>query len=64
MQGTRRRELATMVILGAMGLFLAAIALLSLRREVIVGAAVLLALPAALYVAWVVRFAVRWPRHE
>jgi hypothetical protein len=64
MQGTRKRELATMVILGAMGLFLAAVALLSLRREVIVGAAVVLALPAALYAAWVVRFATRWPRHE
>jgi hypothetical protein len=53
-----------MLILGAMGLFLACIALLSLRREVITGAAVLLALPAALYVAWVVRFAVRWPRND
>jgi hypothetical protein len=64
MQGTRKRELATMVVLGAMGLFLVVVALLSMQREVIAGAAVLLALPAALYVAWIVRFATRWPNHE
>lgn len=64
MRGTREWELAALVVLGGLGLFLGGIALLSLKRDVIGGAAVLLALPAALYAAWLVRFAVRRGRRE
>lgn len=61
-QSTPAWEVTALVLIGAIGLFLAVTALLTLNGAAISGAAVFLAVPAFLYFAWLVWFLVRQSR--